>query len=107
MFDSRVNFPNSLFNSTAEHWPCVKRFAGTTHLSLVAAHEAQKVDSEEADTVSALASLSMVAGKRRWVFYFVDYVIQAALSISFELSTKGDPLCEGRKGYRKKFLYLS
>ncbi|RUS89050.1 hypothetical protein EGW08_003161 [Elysia chlorotica] len=48
----------------AEHWPCVKRYAGTTHLSLVAAHKAQKVDSEEADTVSALASLSMVAGKR-------------------------------------------
>ncbi|GFR95173.1 histone deacetylase, partial [Elysia marginata] len=48
----------------AQHWPCVKRYAGTTHLSLVAAHEAQKVDSEEADTVSALASLSMVANKR-------------------------------------------
>ncbi|GFN78119.1 histone deacetylase [Plakobranchus ocellatus] len=52
---------NASIHIQANHWPCVKRYAGTTHLSLL---EAQKVDSEEADTVSALASLSMVAGKR-------------------------------------------
>ncbi|XP_055893075.1 histone deacetylase 4-like isoform X3 [Biomphalaria glabrata] len=46
----------------SEHWPCVKRYAGTTHLSLL---DFQKIDMEEAATVSALASLSMVAGKRR------------------------------------------
>jgi hypothetical protein len=36
----------------------------TIHYSLV---EAQRRESEESDTVSALASLSMVAAKRRYV----------------------------------------
>lgn len=38
---------------------------GTIQYSLV---EAQKRESEETDTVTALASLSMVAAKRRFVF---------------------------------------
>ncbi|XP_059177480.1 histone deacetylase 4-like isoform X3 [Physella acuta] len=46
----------------AEHWPCVKRYAGTTHHSLI---DFQNVDMEEAATVSALASLSMVPCKQR------------------------------------------
>ncbi|XP_076461218.1 histone deacetylase 4-like isoform X3 [Babylonia areolata] len=43
------------------HWPCVKRYLGTISQTLM---EAQKLDSVEADTVTALASLSMVAVKR-------------------------------------------
>ncbi|BFZ01040.1 hypothetical protein BsWGS_04077 [Bradybaena similaris] len=53
---------NAAIHIQAEHWPCVKKYAGTTHHSLL---DFQKVDMEEADTISALASLSMVAGKRR------------------------------------------
>ncbi|XP_061179793.1 histone deacetylase 4-like isoform X3 [Saccostrea echinata] len=45
----------------AKHWRCVQRYLGTIHYSLM---EAQKREMEEADTVSALASLSMVAAKQ-------------------------------------------
>nr|XP_022309888.1 histone deacetylase 4-like isoform X7 [Crassostrea virginica] len=44
-----------------KHWPCVQRYLGTIHYSLM---EAQKREMEEADTVTALASLSMVAAKQ-------------------------------------------
>ncbi|XP_041367724.1 histone deacetylase 4-like isoform X2 [Gigantopelta aegis] len=44
-----------------EHWPSIKRYVGTLHHSLM---EAQKREMEEADTVTALASLSMVPAKR-------------------------------------------
>ncbi|XP_067649749.1 histone deacetylase 4-like isoform X3 [Haliotis asinina] len=43
-----------------EHWPCIKRYLGTISYSLM---EAQKREMEEADTVTALASLSMVPSK--------------------------------------------
>ena len=46
----------------ATHWPCVKKYLGTIQYSLV---EAQRREMEEADTVTALASLSMVTGKPR------------------------------------------
>lgn len=46
----------------AKHWPCVQKYLGTIHYSLM---EAQKREMEEADTVTALASLSMVAAKQR------------------------------------------
>lgn len=46
---------------SAKYWP-VQKYLGTIQYSLI---EAQKREMEEADTVSALASLSMVAGKRR------------------------------------------
>ncbi|XP_056007744.1 histone deacetylase 4-like isoform X4 [Ostrea edulis] len=45
----------------AKHWPCVQRYLGTIHYSLM---EAQKREMEEADTVTALASLTMVAAKQ-------------------------------------------
>lgn len=45
----------------AKHWPCVQKYLGTIHYSLM---EAQKREMEEADTVTALASLSMVAAKQ-------------------------------------------
>ncbi|KAK3108585.1 hypothetical protein FSP39_011347 [Pinctada imbricata] len=48
-------------NIQTKHWPSVQRFLGSLHYSLL---EAQKREMEEADTVSALASLSMVTGKR-------------------------------------------
>ncbi|XP_050419187.1 histone deacetylase 4 isoform X2 [Patella vulgata] len=43
------------------HWPCVKRYLGTIDYSLL---EAQTREREEAATVSALASLSMVPEKK-------------------------------------------
>lgn len=46
---------------SATHWPCVKKYLGTIQYSLL---EAQRREMEEADTVTALASLSMVTGKR-------------------------------------------
>lgn len=45
----------------ATYWPCVQKYLGTIQYSVV---EAQKREMEEADTVTALASLSMVAAKR-------------------------------------------
>ncbi|XP_053373129.1 histone deacetylase 4-like isoform X2 [Mercenaria mercenaria] len=48
-------------NIQSKHWPCLQRYLGTIQYSLV---EAQKRESEETDTVTALASLSMVAAKR-------------------------------------------
>lgn len=50
------------FLLTAKHWPCVQKYLGTIHYSLM---EAQKREMEEADTVTALASLSMVAAKQK------------------------------------------
>ena len=47
---------------TATHWPCVQKYLGTIQYSLI---EAQKREMEEAATVTALASLSMVTAKRR------------------------------------------
>ncbi|KAL8560904.1 hypothetical protein ACOMHN_035844 [Nucella lapillus] len=43
------------------HWPCVKRYLGTITQTLM---DAQKLENVEDDTVTALASLSMVAVKR-------------------------------------------
>ncbi|XP_074658965.1 histone deacetylase 9-like [Tubulanus polymorphus] len=40
-----------------EYWPCVLRYVNTIHYSYL---DAQKLEREEADTVTALASLSMV-----------------------------------------------
>uniref|UniRef100_A0A0L8I9Z6 histone deacetylase n=2 Tax=Octopus bimaculoides TaxID=37653 RepID=A0A0L8I9Z6_OCTBM len=48
-------------NIQATHWPCLKRYQSTISYSLL---EAQRREIEEADTVSALASLSMVTAKR-------------------------------------------
>ncbi|KAK7109123.1 histone deacetylase 4-like isoform X3 [Littorina saxatilis] len=42
------------------HWPCVKRYLSTLNQTLM---EAQKMETVEADTVTALASLSMVTAK--------------------------------------------
>lgn len=52
-----------LYTISEQHWPVLQRYAGTIGYSLI---EAQKREMEEADTVSALASLSMVAAKRRY-----------------------------------------
>lgn len=38
------------------HWPCLKRFADTVTMSVV---QAQKVEMEESETVTAMAGLSM------------------------------------------------
>ncbi|XP_076467846.1 histone deacetylase 5-like isoform X2 [Babylonia areolata] len=43
------------------HWPCVRQYLGTINQSLL---DAQKLETVEADTVTALASLSMVTAKR-------------------------------------------
>ncbi|XP_063421241.1 histone deacetylase 4-like isoform X6 [Mytilus trossulus] len=50
-----------VLKTQAKYWPVVQKYLGTIQYSLM---EAQKREMEEADTVSALASLSMVAGKR-------------------------------------------
>ena len=55
-----------IFVATAKHWRCVERYAKTIQCSLV---DAQKREIEEENTVSALASLSMVAANRRYVYY--------------------------------------
>ncbi|XP_012935632.1 histone deacetylase 4 [Aplysia californica] len=52
---------NTAIEIQMEHWPCLKGYAKTLQYSLL---EFQRLDMEEADTVSALASLSMVAGNR-------------------------------------------
>ncbi|KAL4222959.1 Histone deacetylase 7 [Mactra antiquata] len=48
-------------NIQSKHWPCLQKYMSTIQYSLI---EAQKRENEETDTVTALASLSMVAGKR-------------------------------------------
>ncbi|XP_064648608.1 histone deacetylase 4-like isoform X2 [Lineus longissimus] len=50
---------NTTIQMQRDYWPVLIRHAGSINYSLV---EAQKLEREEADTVTALASLSMVAG---------------------------------------------
>lgn len=50
-----------VLKTQSKYWPVVQKYIGTIQYSLI---EAQRREIEEADTVSALASLSMVAAKR-------------------------------------------
>ncbi|GAB6026765.1 Histone deacetylase 4, variant 2 [Chamberlinius hualienensis] len=48
-------------NIQVPHWPCIKRWGHMIGMSVI---EAQQKEKEESETVSALASLSMVHGSR-------------------------------------------